>query len=313
QNAADASMEKGIALAYLTAFVSGISVFANSFGVLTLDPLAYAFVRNILVASIIFSLALAWGSWREITSLNKKQLLMLLFIGLVGGGLAFALFFTGLSQISGAYGSFIYRLLFVFAAIIGISAFKEKPSLHLGAGVALVIAGNFVLLGSESITMSFGALLVLAATVLWAAEYAVSKKALESLSLTTVVSARMGIGSLLLLVFLLAQGKAESIYSIGYESFGWIVLSVGLLTLFTTLWYSALKYASLSSATATLTLGGPISALLGAAFAGKSLALWQAGGLLLLATGAVFAVGFGQTVSAARWAGRKIGRLLRLS
>ncbi|MEM2963784.1 MAG: hypothetical protein QXW70_03555 [Candidatus Anstonellales archaeon] len=33
------SNEKGTALAYLTAIVSGMAVFANSFGVVTIDPI----------------------------------------------------------------------------------------------------------------------------------------------------------------------------------------------------------------------------------------------------------------------------------
>ena len=106
--------QKGIMLAYLTALVSGISVFANSFGVVTMDATAYAFVKNILVAAILAAACLSLGKWKEFLSLNKKQLLMLAFIGIVGGGIAFALFFSGLAQVSGAEGSFLYRLLFVF-------------------------------------------------------------------------------------------------------------------------------------------------------------------------------------------------------
>jgi drug/metabolite transporter (DMT)-like permease len=303
--------EKGVALAYLTALVSGISVFANSFGVLTLDPVAYTLAKNVLVAAILAAIGLAAGNWGEILAISRKQLLMLTFIGVVGGGVAFALFFTGLSQVSGAYGSFLYRLLFIFAAAIGVVALKERFSWQLAAGALAVLAGNFVLLGSEAIVLGSGAMLVLAATALWAAEYAVSKKALEGLSATTVASARMGLGSLVLLAILAAQGKAGALSGITPASLGWIALATGLLALFTTLWYSALKNASLSSATAALVLGGPISAFLGFALAGKALTLLQAGGLLLLVAGAIFAVGAGQTLLAARWARERVSAIIR--
>ena len=85
-----------------------------------------------------------------------------------------------------------------------------------------------------------------------------------------------------------------------------------MLTLFTTLWYSALKKTTLITATAAFTLGGPISALLSLALAGKALLPLQAGGLLLLAAGAVFAIGAAETASAAAWAHQRTRALFRL-
>ncbi|MFA6489169.1 MAG: EamA family transporter [Candidatus Micrarchaeia archaeon] len=302
---------KGIALAYLTALVSGISVFANSFGVITLDSTAYTLVKNVLVAAVLAAIALSLGSWREVLSLDRRQKLMLAFSGVVGGGVAFALFFSGLSMISGAEGSFIYRLLFVFAAIIGVFALKEKFSWNVAAGALAIIAGNFLLLGNAALTFSTGAALVLAASALWAMEYAVSKKALENLAPTTVAGARMGIGAIVLFGILVWQGKVSALGAISAESLVWIAIATGLLTLFTTLWYSALKSTSLISATAAFTLGGPISALLSLAFAGKSLAPIQAAGFLLLAAGAIFVVGAANTIATGRYLKEKALSKLR--
>lgn len=302
---------KGIALAYLTALVSGISVFANSFGVITLDSTAYTLVKNALVAAILAAIALSLGNWKEILSLDRRQKLMLAFSGVVGGGIAFALFFAGLSQISGAESSFLYRLLFVFAAIIGVFALREKFSWNAAAGALAIIAGNFLLLGSAALSFSAGAVLVLAASALWAMEYAVSKKALEGLSPTTVAGARMGIGAIVLFGILLWQGKVSALGAISAESLVWIAIAAGLLTLFTTLWYSALKRTTLTAATAALTLGGPVSALLSFAFAGKALAPAQAAGFLLLAAGAIFAVGAADTIVAGRYLKEKALSKLR--
>lgn len=306
-------MEKsnGVALAYLTAIVSGFSVFANSFGVVTMDSTAYTFLKNVLVAAILAAIGLSAGSWREFLSLGRKQALMLLFIGVVGGGVAFALYFAGLASTGGAAGSFLYRLLFIFAAFIAVFWLKEKFSWQRAAGAVGILAGNWLLLGSAALSLSQGMVLVLAATALWAAEYAVSKKALEGLSATTVASARMGIGALVLLGFLAWHGKLGAAASVPSESIAWIAVATGLLALFVTLWYSALKRTTLLSATAALTLGGPISALLSLAFAGKTLAPIQAGGFLLLAAGCVFAVGAGETVAAIRWAGERAFAKLR--
>ncbi len=302
---------RGIALAYLTAIVSGFSVFANSFGVVTLDSTAYTFVKNALVAAILAAIALSLGSWKEVLSLDRRQKLMLAFSGVVGGGIAFALFFAGLSMLSGAEGSFYYRLLFVFAAIIGVFALKEKFSWNVAAGALAIICGNFLLLGNAVLSLSAGAMLVLAASALWAMEYAVSKKALENLAPTTVAGARMGIGAIALFGILAWQGKVSALGAISAESFMWIAVATGLLTLFTTLWYSALKKTTLVSATAAFTLGGPVSAILSFAFAGKALAPVSAAGFLLIALGAVFVVGAAETVSAAAYLKEKALHRLR--
>ncbi|MEM2137865.1 MAG: DMT family transporter [Candidatus Anstonellaceae archaeon] len=307
-------MEKtnGIALAYLTALVSGISVFANSIGVVTMDSTAYTFLKNLLVAAILAAIGLSAGKWKEIASLNRKQSLMLLFVGIVGGGAAFALYFAGLAATGGAVGSFLYRLLFVFATFIAIGWLKEKFSWQTAVGALAILAGNYLLLGSAAVSLGWGVALVLAATILWACEYAVSKKVLEGVSATTVAAARMGIGAIVLLAILVWQGKIGAVAALKPESLMWIAISTGLLTLFVTLWYSSLKRASLISATAALTLGGPISALLSLIFAGKALAPLQAGGFLLLALGAVFAVGAGETVAAISWARKTLLLRLRL-
>ena len=302
----------GIALAYLTAIVSGISVFANSFGVVTMDATAYTFLKNVLVAAILAAIGLSAGNWKELLTLNRKQTLMLLFVGVIGGGVAFALYFNGLAATGGTVGSFLYRLLFVFALVIGIGYLKENFSWKAAAGAAAILVGNYILLGGAVLSLSSGVLLVLAATILWACEYAVSKKALENLSATTVASARMGIGAVVLLGILAWQGKIGALGAIPAASLGWIAVATGLLVLFTTLWYSALKKTTLTAAAAAFTLGGPVSAVLSMAFAGKALAPLSAFGFLLLAAGAVFVVGTAETVAAAYWLKEKSHSLFRL-
>jgi drug/metabolite transporter (DMT)-like permease len=292
---------KGLALAYLTALVSGISVFVNSFGVLSMDATAYTFVKNALVAAILVAIGISLGKMHEIRALSRKQAFMLLFIGIIGGGVAFALFFSGLAMLAGPVSSFFYRLLFVFAIGTGVLLLKERIDWRVLAGAAIVLAGNFMLLGGAELSLSTGVLLVLAATALWALEYSVSKMALVNLSPITVASARMGIGAFVLLAILAWQGKAGAILAIEPVSIGWIAVAVALLTLFTTLWYSALKNAPLISCAAAFTLGGPISAFLSFALAGKALTLTMAAGFALIAIGVIFAVGTTQTLSAARW------------
>jgi len=293
--------QKGLALAYLAALVSGISVFVNSFGVLSMDPAAYTFLKNALVAIILVSIGLMLKSHREFLSLTRKQLLLLALSGIIGGGIAFVLYFSGLALLAGSVSSFLYRLVFIFSIGTGILLLKERFDWRVALGALAVLAGNFILLGGAPLSLSNGVLLVLAASALWALEYAISKLALQSLSPISVASARMGIGALVILSILAFQGKASLLLSLSPASLGWIAVAVGLLTLFTTLWYSALKHAPLISCAAILTLGGPLSALLSFALAGKPLALQTAAGFFLIAAGVVFTVGLGESLLAFRW------------
>ena len=298
--------QKGLALAYLTALVSGISVFVNGYGVLSMDATAYTLLKNLLVALVLISLAFTLNRAREFLTLTKKQSLLLLLSGIIGGGIAFALFFSGLPLLSGPASSFLYRLLFIFSIGTGILLLREKFNWKIAAGALGILLGNFLLLGGTSLALSTGLLLVLSASALWALEYAISKMALENLSPITVSSARMGIGAAVLLLILALQGKTGALFSIEPASIGWIAVAAGLLTLFTTLWYSALKHAPLISCTAILTLGGPISALLSFSLAGKALSLQSAAGFLLIATGVIFAVGISQTLLAFNWLAARI-------
>ncbi|MEM3060580.1 MAG: DMT family transporter [Candidatus Anstonellales archaeon] len=291
------SNEKGTALSYLTAAVSGMAVFANSFGVVTIDSTVYTLIKNVLVTLILAGFLIFFKKRTEILSLDKKHIVYLLFVGISGGGIAFALFFAGLAGLSGSEGSFLYRLLFIFSIPLAVLIFRERLKPRVVLGAVAILGGNLLLLGNSSISLNTSSFLVLLATVLWATEYAVSKKALERLSPITVASARMGIGSLVLLAIVLYQGKGDVLLNIPPQSLIWIAIATGFLVLFVTLWYSALKYSSLLPATAILTLGGPISAILSFLFAGKAIIPLQALGFLLLGVGAIFVTGLAETIS----------------
>ncbi len=294
--------QKGLAYAYLTALVSGIAVFVNSFGVLSTDPTAFTFLKNVLVAAILVSIGFALKSHREFLSLTRRQILLLAISGIIGGGIAFVLYFSGVALLSGAVASFLYRLVFIFSICTGILLLKEKFDWKIALGALAVLAGNFIILGGAALTLSDGVMLILAASALWALDYAISRMALlTNLSTITVASAHMGIGAMVIFLILALEGKAGMLLSLSPASLGWVAIGVALLTLFTTLWYSALKHAPLISCTAILTLGGPVSALLAYALAGKPLALQTAAGFFLIAAGVIFTVGYSESLLAFRW------------
>ncbi|MFA6530580.1 MAG: DMT family transporter [Candidatus Micrarchaeia archaeon] len=286
-------LSKGIYLALLTALISGFSVFINGFAVTGFDPFVFTTLKNVFVVAGICSLILLAREAKEIKTLTRAQWTKLIAIGAVGGSVPFLLFFWGLSLSSGAVGSLIYRLLFVFAAGIAFVFLKEKLNAKMLAGGALLVAGNILLL-KGAIGFGFGELLVLLATILWAVEFNISKTALAGIKPNIVVFGRMFFGSTIMLAFLFATGRVDTIATLAPVNWEWVAITSIFLLGYVFVWYRALALAPVSIATPVLALGGPITALLSLFFIGKAIAPVEAIGMLLIIIGvAVIANAYG--------------------
>lgn len=278
------ALTKGIYLALLAALISGVSVFINGFAVSGFDPFIFTTLKNALVAAGIISAIILAGEIKEMKILTKAQWAKLIVIGAVGGSIPFLLFFWGLSLSSGAVGSLIYRLLFVFAAGIAFVFLKEKLDAKLLAGGALLVAGNILLL-KGAIGFGFGELLVLLATALWAIEFNISKTALAGIKPNIVIFGRMFFGSTIMLAFLFATGRVDAITTLAPVNWEWVLITSAFLLAYVVVWYRALAETPVSAATPILAIGGPITAMLSLFFVGKSIAPAEAVGMLLVIAG----------------------------
>jgi drug/metabolite transporter (DMT)-like permease len=286
-------MDRGTFFALLVALISGVSVFVNSLGVSLSDAFVYTTLKNVLVAAFLFSGLFLFGKLDEIKKLNRKQFGQLMLIGLIGGSVPFLLFFYGLSIGMASISSFIFRSLFIFAAIVSVVMLKEKISKSFVLGASIIFAGNFLLV-KESFAFGLGQFLVLAATVLWAIEYSYSKKVMASISPSmssnAVAFGRMFFGSMFLLGFLAFTGKFQMVFEVSQAAFLWTLIASGFLLLYVFFWYLSLKHTSVSRATSILVLGGPITALLSFVFIGKVVVINEAIGLLLMVVGVVVVI-----------------------
>lgn len=264
-----------------TAISSGMAVFYNSFAAKGVDALAFTLAKNSITALFLVGMLLALGSWREFASLSRKQWLTLGAIAVIGGSIPFALFFWGLSTAASAGGaSFIYRFLFFFASAIAVVFLRERPKANTILGVGAILLANLLLLGN--FTFGIGEAAVLAATVLWAAEHSLSKKALEGISPTAVASSRLALGCGILLAIAFATGSASALpFAFGIPA----LISGVLLLIFVLTWYNGLAKIPVSEATAILSFGGIVTALLQFAFAGKMPTLLEGASFALVAAG----------------------------
>ncbi|MBL7055319.1 DMT family transporter [Candidatus Woesearchaeota archaeon] len=282
---------KGLMLVFLTALISGFSIFINAFGVKGFDSSVFTFSKNIVVALFLFSILMFFNKFNELRKLSLKQWKQLMFIGLIGGSIPFLLFFKGLQMTTGTSSAFIHKTLFIYASVFALLFLKEKLNKGFILGAGLLLIGNYLML-KPSFEFSFWHVLVLVATIFWAAENAISKNALKELSGTIVAFGRMFFGSLFILVFLISTGKFSSIFSMSIEQYGWILITSVFLLGYVLTYYNGLKRVKLSVAAPVLALGSPITTLLNLVYKGIALSLNQSLGILLIIAGIMSIVWF---------------------
>lgn len=255
-------MQKGYFLVFLTAVISGFSVFINKFGVSVVNPFVFTGLKNLSVAIFLAGLIFILKDWRILKSLSPKQWFLLALIGLIGGSIPFLLFFKGLSLTSAVLGGFWHKTMFIYVAVLAAIFLKEKIDKKFLFGGLLLVLGNILLLKQLSFTINYGDVLIVLATLFWASENIISKHILRDLKGNIVAWARMFFGALFIFIFLLATGQASSTSSLSLAQAGWVLATSLLLFAYSISWYNGLKYIPASHATAILVLGSPITTLL---------------------------------------------------
>lgn len=296
----------GLLLVLATACLSGVSTFVNLFAVRGTGSDAFVTVRNIAVTAMLVPLFLAApGRRAERRALSGREWATLGLVGVIGGAVPFLLFFHGLSMASAEHGattaSFVYRTLFLFAGLFGVVFLRERLKARYLLGAALLLGGSYLLLSLSSPVGTDGALFVLAATVLWAAEYTVSKRLLASLPSSTVALGRMGFGAAVLAGYLVATAQWSTVGRFTPAQWEWVGLSALLLCAFVTTWYAGLARVDLHVASSVLVAGYPVSWLLSVAAGSQGLTLADAAAALAVVAGAGVVAGLARLRASWSW------------
>lgn len=287
------SLKTATILALVTAVLSGTANFVNKIGLTVIkDPIVYTTLKNVLVAAFLAGLAILLKRNVEVRSLSRKNLVRLLLIGAVGGSLPFALFFSGLARTSAINASLIHKSLFIWVAILAVPFLKERLAPLQWAGVGALFAANLAIGGFAGFKFDAGELMILCATLLWAVENIIAKKALADVSSQTVAAARMAVGALLLLPFALWRGGAETALRLSPEQWAWALLSSALLIGYVLCWYAALERAPASYVAAMLVPATLVTNVLSAAFVTHAFPPAQAVSAVLFTIGAAAVVVF---------------------
>jgi len=284
----DLKETRGTLLILLTAIISGISVVINKFFVAAVDPLILAAVRALFIGIIFLFISLYFSKSEK--KFNKVSWKYLVSIGIIGGGIAFWLFFSGLKLTTSGRAAFIHKTLPIYATLLAIIFLKEKITKKQLIAMVVMLAGLVLIeLTNISSEMKIGDLLILSATVLWAIETTLSKKAmLEKESNWVVTFSRMFFGALVLFAIIFLLGKTSLLLTLNSQQLLYIFISGVFLFFYVLTFYWGLKYINLSKASTILLLAPVISLGLGFIWLNEQIFVLQIIGSLLILIGTYF-------------------------
>jgi drug/metabolite transporter (DMT)-like permease len=284
--------QKGLLWALATALISGVSVYVNKFGVAQVqDPFIYTTLKNSLVAFGFLAALSFTASLRELRAFTPSQWAIWVGLGLIGGGIPFLLFFQGLAVASAPSAALIHKTLFIWVALLAVPLLDERLGWWQIGGLGILAVGQWLLQPPSALGWGTGELFIISATLLWAIETILAKKVLASISARTAALGRMGIGALVMWLFLGLTGRAEGAIALTGTQWLWVAITAMLLMAYVWTWYRALKAAPASLVTSVLTLGAIITVGLAMPFEGKGLTESQVVALAVMTLGAmVFAV-----------------------
>lgn len=284
---------QGLAFAGGTAVISGVAVAVNADGVRAFgDATAYTTAKN-LVAAVLLGLA-ALAVVRRDSAVRRPTSTAgwwrLVAIGLVGGSVPFVLFFEGLARATASDAAFLHKTLVVWVALLAVPLLGERLGPLQAGAVALLLGGQLVLVGGlPQLALGSGELMILGATLLWSVEVIVAKRLLADVSPLTVGLARMGLGTVVLVVWTVATRGAGVLTGMDATQLGWALLTGAILAAYVATWLAALSRAPAVDVTAVLVAAAVMTALLDGA-AGRVDLGPMAPGLVVLIVGVGLAV-----------------------
>lgn len=296
----------GLALAGITALVSGVSVFVNSYGVRAISsPAVYTTAKNLVAFLVLAAISLAgrhssggagipglrpYVDSPAVTASQPARIRLwtwigLAYVGIVGGGLAFVLFFVGLAHTGATPAAFWHDTLVVWVAALAPLLLGERLRWWNVAAVWTLLVGQIALTrGVGHLAADRGQMLVLAATLLWSVEVVVARRMLQAFSPASLSMIRMGIGGVALLGYLVVTGKMHLLLAFGGRQMSWTALTGLLLAVYVATWMTALARARAVDVSSVLVASVFVTALLQDA-AGTARIAPQLVGLVLVALG----------------------------
>jgi drug/metabolite transporter (DMT)-like permease len=256
------TMGWGVALAALTAVISGFSIFVNGFAVKQLpDAAVYTTLKNGVAAVILIALATAVVPRAQVRAIDRPAWTRLALIGVIGGSVPFVLFFSGLAIASAPSAAFIQKTLFVWVVLLAVPFLGERLGWFPIAALGVLLAGQFLAAPPTGVTWGTGETMILAATLFWAVEVVIARRLLLGEVPSPVVgAARLGIGVIVLVGYLAVTGRLATVAGLTVVQWSWALGTGAILAAYVGTWLAALRRAPATVVASVLVLGAPITA-----------------------------------------------------
>lgn len=286
----------GTLLAIFTAIISGFAIVANKIFIVNLEPTIFTSIRALFIG-IIFFIISSFQCKFDYKKFKKVKWSYLVGIGLIGGALAFLLFFSGLKLTTGGRAAFIHKTLPVYITIFAVLFLKEKVTKKQIYALIIMLLGLLILTTSQITPTvlwsdpSLGDLLVVFATILWAVENVIAKRAMiKGESNFVITFARMFIGFVFLFLSISLLGDLYLLFNLTLEQTMNIMISTVILLGYVLFWYWSIKHINVSKASMILLLSPAISLILGVVMLNEPVPIDQLMGSVLILIGAYFVV-----------------------
>ena len=242
----------GYGFAALNAVISGFAIYINSLGVkLFASATLYTTLKNAVVGIALLLPLLLFAERRaEWRRLSKGQWGWLLLLAVIGGSVPYVLFFTGLKMSSPVTSSLLNHAQFVVVAVLAFFLLRERAGSIVWLALAVLFIGTLWGTSMAGLRWGMGDTLVALSTILFAGGVVLAKYLLQGLSTLTVMTAKMSIGSLLLVIYIALTGQAGEIFKLSSAQWEFAVITGLILLAFTVTAFLALRYASATVATA---------------------------------------------------------------
>jgi drug/metabolite transporter (DMT)-like permease len=276
----------GIALAFVTACISGVSIWLNGRAVKHFsDATVYTTAKNAVAGGLLLVLVLAFGSSgrASLPAIARRRWPALLTVAVIGGSIPFVLFFEGLKRSEATQAAFIQKTLVIWVALLAVPLLRERLRWPHALAIALLMGGQVWLAGHlGTVAFGQGETMILVASLLWSVEIVFVKHLLGSIPPRVVGAARMALGTVLLVCWLALTGRLGDLAGLSALQWRWALLTGLLLTGYVATWFAALARAQAVDVTAVLVFGAVVTAILSGVVDGAAIGI---GGTILVALG----------------------------
>lgn len=286
----------GYLFAVFNAIISGFAIYINSLGVkMFSDSTLYTTLKNAVVGiALLIPIVLFARQRTELRRLNARQWGWLVLLAIIGGSVPYALFFRGLQLTTPVTSSLINHSQFLIVAVLALFFLSERVGPLVWGALAVLLVGVSFGTNLGAVHWNVGAMLVALSTIFFAVGFVLAKYLLASISTTTVMAAKMTLGSLFLFIYVGLTGHLGAVTRLSTTQ--WLyVLATGLILLaFTVTAFIALRHATATAVTA-IPAAAPIITTALVALSTGHLKVSPADGiglaLMLIAVAAILLVG----------------------